>query len=346
MKIKNINLIKVVGILLVIIIHFGPMNYAHTNDKLDFNFFLLYRSFLAIGVALLLIVNGYLVINKNYSLKKILINIVHLAILLFVFKFIYALTFNELNFTIDSFLYSLMTTAAKNYRVNHLWFMYALIAIYFLLPLISKIFENKKLYLYLTILVCSYSFGFIIIETIFNLTNNYEMQLFQTLYPFQTHYLFALSYFLLGGLIRQYEDKIKNLQINNIVLILIMLSSLVIQALYFVFINNLSQENFDPMYNGYSTLTTALNATILFYLLKYRVRELNHKHLDGIAYYSLGIYLIHWPLAFYLKKQFLSNYFVLDYLSNIIISLVILLICYLLCYLLGKNKYLQKLIKL
>lgn len=342
--IKNLNLIKAIGIFFVVIIHFGPIIYSYENDILSFDFYLVYRSFLSIGVPLLLLVSGYLLIKKEYPIKKILKRIVHIFLLILIFKFIYALTMALKIPSFEDFIYSLTTTSANGYRVNSLWYLYALIAIFFILPILCYIAKNKKLYNYITILVIVYPFFFKKIELLFNGVNEYNMQLFQSLFPFQTQYLFAIALFIVGGWFRLNEDKLK-FKINNILSFIIIIILLIIQSFIAVIITNASGNLFDPMYDGYSTITCFINACLIFYLLRYQLKSVNNRFINIIADNTLGIYLIHWPIAYYLKSSFMVNPIVNVYFDNFILSIVVLFISLIISLILKKNRYSAKLVK-
>lgn len=342
--IKNLNLIKTIGIFFVVIIHFGPIAYNYENNILTFNFYLVYRSLLSIGVPLLLLVSGYLLTSKNYSISKILKRIIHIFLLIVIFKFIYALTITFKIPSFDEFIYSLTTTSAKGYRVNSLWYLYALIAIFFLLPILNIVAKNKKVYTYLTVLVISYPFLFKKIELLFNGVNEYNMQLFQTLFPFQTQYLFAIALFIVGGWFKLNEEKFK-IRINVIFLAVIILLLLIIQSFIAIFIANASGNLFDPMYDGYSTFTCFINSCLIFYILRYQANSIDNKLINIIADNTLGIYLIHWPIAYYLKNSFMKNPLINIYIDNIFLSIVILFLSLLISFLLRKNFLTAKLVK-
>ncbi|MEG0569312.1 MAG: acyltransferase family protein, partial [Erysipelotrichales bacterium] len=78
MRVNNISLLKTIAISLVVMIHFGPLQYSYEGTKLNYNMFLVYRSLLSIGVPLFLIISGYLTIEKDYSIKKCLRRVSHL----------------------------------------------------------------------------------------------------------------------------------------------------------------------------------------------------------------------------------------------------------------------------
>lgn len=342
--IKNINLIKVIGVFFVVVIHFGPILYDYNNDTLSFNFFLIYRSFLSMGVPLLLLTSGYLLITKDYSIKKIMFRIIHVFIIIIIFKLIYALAFTYQFPDFQKFLYALTTTKADGYRVNSLWYLYALIAVYFLLPFFNYIAKNKRLFNYLTIILVSYPVIFSILELVFNAHVDYNMELFQTLYPFQTRYLFAIASFALGGWLRLNKDTF-TYEFKTWLTIVIIIVLLVVQSLLAIIFTNISNVLFDPMYDGYATFTCFINSFLVFYLLKFKLKRIDNKYINYIAQNTLGIYLIHWPLAYYIKTPFMENPIINGYLDNIILSVIILLVSLFISYLLQLNKITAKLVK-
>ena len=324
---KNLNLIKTIAISLVILSHFGPIAYNVIDGTMEFNFFLIYRSSLSCAVPLFLIVSGYLIISKKYEYQKIFKRIIQFLILLFSFKFMYGLAFAKFSFSFDSIVYFFTTTAADGYRVNSLWYLYALIGIFLLLPFIQKLYEDKKIYLLLCLIVLAFTFLVKPIELIFNATFDYELQFFTVLYPFRSHYGFALGYFLLGGLLQRYENKIQDIQVKTPILLLVIGVMIVSQAYFSLLISNLSETTFDPMFDGYKLLTNLVTSVLLFIIIKYRMKEYNHQIIDYIGRNTLLIYLLHWPIAYYVKEYLFNNLNINDYLLNVFGSIIVLLIC-------------------
>lgn len=342
--IKNINLIKFIGIFIVVLIHFGPILYAYEDKTLSFNMFLVYRSFLSIGVPILLLTSGYLLIEKTYSIKKIMKRILHVFILIIIFKIIYALAFTYSLPSFKDLIYALTTTGANGYRVNSLWYLYALIAIYFLLPFFTYIAKNKKLYNYLVILLISYPVFFNIIEIIFNAKVDYKMQIFQSLYPFQTQYLFAIAAFVVGGWFKLNKNKLQyNFKASYVIIIVVVL--LVLQSILALLLTNTSEVLFDPMYDGYATFTCFINSCLIFYILKFQIKSIDNKFINFVANNTLGIYLIHWPIAYYIKTPFMKNPIINSYLDNILLTIIVFFISLFISYLLQKNKLTAKLVK-
>ena len=335
---KNLNLIKSIALFLVIVIHFSYQPYLFIDETMKFNLFVMFRSFLSSAVPLFLFTSGYLIINKEYELRKILKKIIVLILLLFLFKFLYALAFNNAQFSRESITFFFTTTGAIGYRVNSLWFMYALIGIFILLPIIQLVYNSPKLYTYLCLVVCIYAFVIVPFQIVFNANHNFNIQVFDVTFPFRTHYEFALGYFLIGGLIKQNIDKISKIRVGIVYLIILAIFSVFIHALISIYLNNIQDIFFDPMYDGYSLFTNVITSLIVFYILKFRLKTIDNKLINFIAKNSLLIYLLHWPITYYIKKIMFENININMQVNNFLASIIILIICIIITCILSFNK--------
>ncbi|MEG0364470.1 MAG: acyltransferase [Erysipelotrichales bacterium] len=338
MRVNNISLLKTIAISLVVMIHFGPLQYSYEGTKLNYNMFLVYRSLLSIGVPLFLIISGYLTIEKDYSIKKCLRRVSHLLFLIIAFKIIYAYSFNVGFKSFSDLVYALTSTIAKGYRVNHMWYLYALIAIYLMYPIISYCYKDKKIYTYIVIIVVSSAFILNPVCLLFKETLGYDLQLIEATLPLQSHYLFAIAYFMVGGWLRKAELPLfKKLGITPLLISFVLLISL--QALYAQVLSNYTNTLFDPMYDGYSIVTCLFSSIIVFTIFKDKVKRIDSKFIKKVSCYTFGIYLIHWPLAYYIKPIIFDLVNINIYIENFIASIIVLLISLLL-----NIKYLKNLI--
>lgn len=345
-RIKNIDLIKVLAIFIVLLNHFGPLGFQYEQNQLQFNGFLIYRSFLALGAPLFLLCSGYLTLTKEYSIKQTLKRCLLIFFLIFFYKIAYGIAFQAFSFDYEKILFGFTTSIAKDYRVNSLWFLYAFLAITLVLPLLQQIYKNKKLFIYLSIIVIIASSVFAPIDLAFNATHEYELQLLRLIQPFEYHYSFAFAYFLLGGLFRLHDEKLQSKNYSFIIAIALMLLMFVAQSYLAIYLSSITKELIDPMYNGYQLITNVISVSLAFYLLKYKTISFDNRYLRVIANNTFGIYLLHWPLAYYTKIAITNNPNLQSYILNVVYSAFIMFVCLIASYLLSQIPIIKKIVKL
>lgn len=141
----NLELIRTISAFLVVLIHF--CNYytekAVPDFEINYSAALLYNVFARVSVPLFFMISGALAFRKDFDFKKNNKKILHMIIVLIVWNVIYWLW--------DCFFLDRdMTTNIVSYIFipvkNHLWYMYAYIAILIANPLTSILAKYMKPY--------------------------------------------------------------------------------------------------------------------------------------------------------------------------------------------------------
>jgi surface polysaccharide O-acyltransferase-like enzyme len=204
----------------VIIFHLSGSIYVAFRDEmssLEFLFFARGRHFWSWNIPIFLMISGVLFLNpaKKIPLKKLFSRYISRILLaLFLFGFIYA--FLELLYE-SHFQFEFIQLAQALFNVIqgkvwvHLWYLYMILGIYLLLPLLKLFadYVSQTTYTYILIVLFLFAGLFPTIEIWANIEIGFQI-------PLASLYVF---YFLLGHYIHYYDVLIKNI-IGIIILIL------------------------------------------------------------------------------------------------------------------------------
>ena len=196
------DILRTIAIIFVILIH-TTCEYLNQSvlgtDVLGYNMALILDSIICIAVALFFMISGCFLIREDSELNKQHVKRVGKRIFQLLFWTVCYLLFCRyvLNWDIN-LSYSLKAIFFSN-QVTHLWFMYPLIALYLLCPIVSKLYYSltKKQINYLLIVTFLIP---LIVKT------------FMQFYSFVSIPLFAVGfsefgYFILGKYI--YDNRVK-----------------------------------------------------------------------------------------------------------------------------------------
>ena len=302
-------------------------------------------------------VNGTLLLNREYSLERHLHKIVMIAVLFLVWSAITLISLAPLfgdHYSASQFIEAIYYT--KEGRTTHLWFLNAMVYLYLMSPLIKTLYDKheKRYTAYLWVLVFICTFGIVLFNNLVNsfgyLSNNAAWQvkhidLFLWINPFSSQFSYVLVYFIAGGWI---ANNIKTIKASNTIWILLLLGSWLFLFLFGLIKTIIHGELYDTTWNGYNTVMTLLMSMSVFVLCS-RI-HLPHtklkKAITTISTNSLGIYFIHIPVGFWLagyyEKFAISNYLLVDIcyaLFLVVVSLIISMI-------LKKIPVLERLVKI
>lgn len=338
----HIDLIENIAILFVIMYHSSNYNINLLTGDIQFPPAASYwfRTILSTCVPLFFFANGYLIFNKDFSLRKHIAKIIKLIILTVLWGGIVLIALsiikNEI-WTLKEFLKALWTW--KQGWINHLWFMGALICIYIIFPLLKFVFDNnKKLFYYFGIITFLMTFGNNLLDniaTIFAgifLDKNREIttNFFNMFNPFRGIYGYAFVYFCIGGILHNYVNCIRKRQkYFNICAIVSILTSMTFLFLFGLFVSTISGKMWDVVWDGYDTIFTLTNVVAIFILsLNYNEKNyITNKILKFISINTIGIYFlheifIHATINNLRQIPFMSNIF-----GNFIYALFIIILC-------------------
>ena len=317
-RIYYLDILRVIACLAVIMIHSSCDYVMYKTTNFNFGVGNIFDSFARLGVPLFVMISGALLLDEKYDYsKEKLLKHIKKMILFFVFwSFVYCLLFNIIGqlFLLekDFNVYRIINAFVQGYY--HLWYIYLIIGLYLILPLLRLWVndKNKKYVEYFIILSLIFNF---LIPQIIIIGNCYGSALvgindilcsklcLQYVGGFTT-------YFILGWYINNYEIKHKKLiYILGIISILISIFGTYILDLEF--------------YGNLSLHVLLYTAAVFLFVKNIKAKE--NKLILFISKYSLGIYAIHAMIIYVVNKVLLKINFT-NALINIPIVFVVTLV--------------------
>ncbi|HEY4324706.1 MAG TPA: acyltransferase family protein [Mucilaginibacter sp.] len=322
------DLLKSIAIYLVCFYHFGALNIDFTKSaypSLYFNYFL--SGIASIGVPIFFMVNGALLLNKDYNIKNHIRKIVVVGTLYLVWGAITLAILTPVfgdHYSPLRFIKAIYNT--KDGRTNHLWFLLAIMYIYMLFPLIKSMYDkNEKIYTYyLLALIFLFTFGITALNALLNSTGyllnrsaliNKDISPFILFNPFGIYFSYSLVYFIVGGWIAKFY---KNEYLKATTCIFFFVISLFLLFLFGVMKTNVTGKVYDSVFYGYDsimTLVMSITVFIICYKLEFK-NSLFKNFITLISTNTLGIYFVHIPVGYllenFLSKSILNNYLLFD----------------------------------
>lgn len=234
---------------------------------------------------------------------------------------------------------------------SNLWFIPALIAIYLIFPFIKKIFDEyivgkseykKVIYFILIVILVLFFFPNFIgvcikaVNIMFNINIDIKISNINIFNPF-FHYGYLLFYFIIGGILHNWNINNRRIKISSIKLILIYLLG-AIMLFANGYIESISTNtNYDIIFGGYSTIANILMAVSIFiiiYRIKYNKDSLISKVINTVGDNTLGIYYLHWLIGYtvlirlYKDIYFTKSGIILNTLKAIFLVIICTVITY------------------
>ncbi|MBT3314429.1 MAG: acyltransferase family protein [Anaerolineae bacterium] len=247
-----------------------------------------YDSIARVGVPLFLMISGALLLRKEenifFFLKKRLIKI----ILPFVFWSIFYLWWRQ-NYPVgakfSSIAISMFVSVLKVPASDHLWFLYALVVLYFFVPPLRLMLSRAKERDIIYILLLWLSMGPLV-------------QLLQKLFSFAltSHFHFISGYW--GYLLLGYWLSIKKIPIKNTIFFFVAGSLCTLATIWLTYIFSLTNAHLDGFFYDYLSLNVVFASGFFFISLKSIGEKLYKEKFWGKFFFahggaSFGIYLIH-----------------------------------------------------
>ena len=322
---ENIDLLKAIAITMILIYHGICYNINYQSKNI-------YEGIFTASIPLFFLINGYLLFSKDFNLKKHTYKIIRLTLLTIIWGIITTLLIliiknQQITFEI---IFNTLWKLKYGY-VNHLWFMGSLICIYIFFPLFKSTFDNNKKAFIWTLVLCFifvfcnkfinmlvtlYGYYFKNIKSISNI--NY----FSVFNPYNGLKGYTIFYFLLGGLIKIYEEHIRKtkiiIPITGIIISIIGLYS------YRLVYSDITSKIYDIVWNGFDTLMALIITVSLYRLcINYNFKS---KIITFISKNTFGIYLIH-MLYIHLTIDYIKEIpFFCSAIGNIVYGIYILIL--------------------
>ena len=322
------DVLRVIAMIMVIIIHVSNV-YTRSYNFIDTNSYLvslIFNTISRISVPIFFMISGALLLDRSFNLKKYKKRILKIIILIIVWDILYLIwEYYFLGVTYDK-LYKLIL---EPYRA-HLWFLYTLIILYAIQPLLKLILDrlNKpmKIVLFIAwILLSTISMYNLAIANIFTIFSN-------------------IGFFILGKYIYDYVSN-SNRNYKNYTFIMILL--LIISLIKSIYLNYTASLKFNMFYNlffAYRTPFIILSSFIIFKLVYIYCHDKKPK--DVILFgsdLSLGVYLIH-GMFLDVTTKYVDYKHVIPIIGIPSFTLYILVLSLISVYILRKIKYINKII--
>mgnify|MGYP000890716464 CR=1 FL=1 len=285
-----ISNLRVVATLCVVLLHVASSVLYKYNQVPNSHWWVgnVYDSFARFSVPLFLMITGALLLGKHYSYPVFLKRKVIRIILPFAFWTAIYIIYNfieppQFNGKLESQSnFSWILQQLKDGSSYHLWYVYMLLGIYIVIPLVAKsLVEVRKLYLELFLILWVL---FIIFSTSHNSQSNFEWNLW--------YYFGYLGYVVLGYYLSTINTKHKTASTLAGFTFLI---GLFITAYGTYFYTDIDGA-FHKLYYSYLTPNVLLMTASIFVLMKnvnINLSGVLKKPRDLIDKYSYGIYLSH-----------------------------------------------------
>ena len=357
----HIDLIESIAIFFVIVYHTTIYFFDFTQDNSLLNYVLYYfRTILSTCVPLFFFVNGYLLLNKEFILKKHIIKTIRLIILTLVWAIILMPTYMIIDHKPLSLgvIFKSILNLDMAWGMNLFWFMGALICIYILFPALKALFDaNKKAFMFFVAACFVLTFGVVFgsqVITVFgealHISNKQTLRSFlyhpmlTMINPFRGSYGYSFVYFCIGGLIYSFEDRI--LKINALIRNIISALGIIVSCgglfLIGLFNTSIDKEVWDVVWNGYDTIFTLINV-ICIYILSLNYRK-NLSVIRLISCNTLGIYFMHGLFIRLTRPWVEPKEFLCNLPLNLVYALLILFTCLMICIVIRKIPILRKMI--
>ena len=354
---SHIDLMETIAIFFVITYHSTLYSFDITRiDSALYYFRYFGRTILSTCVPLFFFVNGYLLFNKQFDLKKHIRKIIKLIILVFVWALILMPAYLAISgepLDIKVILDSISSLSIP-WSMNIFWFVGALVCLYFLFPVLKVTFDKDKRIFKFFIIVCAiFTFGTVLANQLLTIEGivlhqkytGLNFPVFLMFNPFREIRGYSFVYFCLGGMIYTYEDRILSvpkMKRNVISASGILLSCSLLFLIGILYSKYNDGEMWDVVWNGYDSVFTLFNV-LFIYVLCLNYKGCN-KLIISISKNTLGIYFLH-KLIVRLTQPWIKTVPALcNNAFNLLYAFSIMCICLLICILMKKIPVLKKLI--
>ena len=342
-RVYYIDILRVLACIAVIMIHASDDYLLDNFGSSNFMIGNVIDSISRIGVPIFVMISGALLLNKNHicTKEKQFQRIKRMLLFFFFWSCIYTLLFNVMLPLKQGNAVSLSKVISELIIGHyHLWYIYLLIGLYLILPLLRLWIDIKnmnfiKYYMFLAVL-----FSFLIPQIInIGLYFSNEFALFNNILNLiNISYVGGYTlYFILGWFL--YNNDIKHECLIYFLGIVSILYEVVMTHFLSVYFNRPIQ-----MYDNLS-INVLLQSVMVFIFIKSKYQNYNGKQLNlirVISKYSLGIYAIHVAIldVIQLYSDSLKNYNA--FIVIILMVLISLIGSLLISILMSKVKLLRK----
>ena len=314
-----LDLIKVIAMMCVCLYHFpliGQTAYVRPFpvQTLVQRYF---RLFDVAGVPLFMMVNGALLLNRPFDLKRHALRCVTLLAGVYVWYIVTLLcghawqngpAYVAANWR-GMLISAQYLSGYGGIGTSHLWFVQMLVAVYLLVPLIRAAFDSRDSQIQKGLIFCLGAlcvFAFLLqdishVRAAVPGLRSLDLSCLDTVNPFRGSYGAMIVYFVLGGMLHRAHDRLLRVP-SALCAALVLGGSLALFAEWYL-VTIRTEAMYDIVYGGYSCLPTLAMAAGVFAgaaKLENRLR-LSEGRLGGvlslIGRNTLAVYYLHWILG-------------------------------------------------
>ena len=352
----NIDLLKFIAIFMVITLHV-PLYFTdfiktqNIENFIQFSFRLISE-----GVLIFIFVNGFLIINKPFDLKKHIKKVIKVFFIMIFWGIINVIVFSLIRnetLSINKIIKETLNLKFTHLYSGHLWFLQNLISLYIFFPIIKIVHDsNKKVYNYLAITMIFFSVGINFLNSICqlicklsNIENLSAMILnnFNKINPYINNMF--LCYFIIGGIVFEKKNLFENKK-NVFYAVMLGLISWIIAIAFGYTMSKLNNktytENFN--YNQIYLIITIIGLYALSTLYINKNNNLLNRFITSVGKNTMGIYLIHCIILEILKKYI--NIWNASFFQRFVISFDVLIISWLISIMIMKIPKVNKILKI
>jgi len=311
-----LDILKIVAIMCVCLYHYPWIRHTAYIRPFPADVLLLryFRGFDAVCVPLFMMVNGALVLNRPFNLKKHAVRCASLFAGVYVW---YMLTMVLGHAWRSGFGYvaqnwrGMLESAQYLYEfggigTSHLWFAQMLVAVYLLVPMIRAAFDSTDMQIrrgLLFFLGALGVFAFALqdishVRAAVPVLRRLDLSGLDTINPFRSMYGAMIVYFVLGGLLHREHGRVLRVPAWAPVVMVLVGSVVLFAEWYLVTIR--TEAMYDIVYGGYSCLPTLL-MTVGLFIGAAKLEEklhLSEGRFGGmiglIGRNTLAVYYLHW----------------------------------------------------
>ena len=322
----SFDVLRVIAMVMVIIIHVSNV-YCRNFELLGNDQYivsLIFNTVSRISVPIFFMISGALLLDRKFNKKKYFSRIFRFLLVIVVWDIIYLVwEYFYLGVSYDK-LYMLFI---EPYRA-HLWFLYTIIILYILQPLLKLILDKSNNLVKILLFIL-----WLVLSSI-------------SLYDLNIANLFTLfgyiGYFVIGKYLYEF---VKNNDLNKYNILMVIL--LVLSYIESVYLNYKASYDLNMFYNLFFAYRSPfiILASFIAFILCYNLfhNKKSNKTIMIISDVSFGVYLIHGMFLDITTKNFdysLTNSFI----GIILFTLFIAICSILVVYFLRKNNCLKKIL--
>ena len=270
--------------------------------------------------------NGYLLFSKELDLKKHYKKTIRFMILTFIWSVMTLAIMMPIKgewLSRSEFLRGILDL--KQDWNNHLWFMYVLVAIYVIFPLLKLVHDKKQIIFHVIVIIYG---AFIALLVLLNAIATFTPHFRSLNLPkFAFDATFSGLYFWIGGFVYDYRNKFVSipLAIRNKYAVISLIVSECLLGIFGVAYSKANGEMWDVVFNSFNIIMTLISVLAIFALaLNY---QRNNKIINLISINTLGIYFIHMPIIRLVKPWIISHPYPETMWFTGLFALVLMFVC-------------------